>query len=287
MNADLHCHSKVSDGSIAIEDLVWLAKRAGLGAIAIADHDTVEGFSCAERAGKESGVTVISAIEISAYDYKRNRKAHILGYLMDRPGDVGDACRSMLMERQETSKWIVNTLIAEGYPITWEFVSKTATGSTNVYKQHIMHALMDLGYATSIRDEVYKKLFRKPKDGSPGGIAYREITYMDALTAVNIVKKAGGITVLAHPAGYNNMELIPELVSVGLDGLEAWPPSHSEESVSEIISEAQKYNLIVTGGSDFHGMYEGRANPLGSCYTPETWLEKLYDRKARTDSELK
>jgi hypothetical protein len=279
MKADLHIHSRVSDGSLEIRDIVSLAKTLGFEALAIVDHDTVAGLAAAENAGQALGVRIISGIEISAYDYKRDRKAHILGYLLDEPQQLGEVCRPMLTQRQTTSKWIIETLSEAGYPISWDFVNKLARGSTNIYKQHIMHALMELGYTSALKGELYRKLFAKPQAGDPGGIAYKDIDYLDVFEAVKAIKRAGGVSVLAHPSGYNNMELIPELLASGLDGLEAWHPSHDEAAVQLIISEAKKYGLILTGGSDFHGMYEGKPNSLGSCHTAEEWLELLYERK--------
>jgi predicted metal-dependent phosphoesterase TrpH len=281
MRADLHCHSRISDGSLSIGEITVLAKRLGLGVLAIADHDTVEGLDEAETECGINRIRFIPAIEISAFDYKRNKKAHILGYMMDRPEAAGKACKRMLDQRQEVSKWIVSQLIEAGYPISWEDVEKLSLGSTNVYKQHIMHALMQSGYAESIHDGLYGKLFAKPKDGVPQGIAYREIEYMDAAEAVRVVRAAGGVAVLAHPAGYGNMDLIPELVEAGLDGLEAWHPSHDDTAISAIMDTAKKYSLVLTGGSDFHGMYEGGKNPLGSCSTPAEWLERLLDKKVK------
>ncbi len=279
MKADLHCHSRVSDGSLEIKEIVALAKRIGLDTLAIADHDTVDGLEEAKRAGREFGVNILSGIEISAYDYERSQKAHVLGFLMDNPEQVAEVCRPMLRQRQENSKWIVETLGSAGYPITWEFAEMIAYGSTNVYKQHIMHALMHLGYASAIHDILYQELFAKPRNGKPGGIAYKEIEYIDVFEAVRAIKRAGGIAVLAHPVGYDNLELVPQLVEIGLDGLEAWHPSHNDCDVRLIIGIAKKCGLILTGGSDFHGMYEGKPNSLGNCYMSEEWLHRLYERK--------
>ena len=280
MKADLHCHSRVSDGSLGIREIVALAKRIGIGTLAIADHDTVEGLVEAKKAGQEYGVSILPSIEISAYDYERQRKAHVLGFLMDDPQQAAGVCQPMLRQRQETAKWIVETLSLAGYPITWEFAEMMAVGSTNVYKQHIMHALMHLGYASAIHDVLYQKLFAKPKDGKPGGIAYREIEYIDVFAAVQAIKQAGGVAVLAHPIGYNNMELLPKLIESGLDGLEAWHPSHNDADIRLIIAIAKRCGLILTGGSDFHGMYEGKPNSLGNCYMTDEWLQRLYERKA-------
>ena len=282
MRADLHCHSRVSDGSLEIRDIMSIANKIGIKALAIVDHDTVEGLAEAENAGREHGVKIISGIEISAYDYQRGRKAHVLGFLMDKPQLVGEVCRSLLDKRRKTSEWIVETLAEAGYAITWDLVKKISIGSTSVYKQHIMHALMELGYTSVIKGDLYKKLFAKPQDGSLGGIAYQEIEYMDVFEAVRVIKQAGGVAVLAHPMGYNNMELIPELIDSGLDGLEAWHPSQDGAAVRRIMSESEKYGLILTGGSDFHGMYEGKPNLLGSCYTSKEWLQRLYERKYLT-----
>ncbi|TGE38736.1 PHP domain-containing protein [Desulfosporosinus fructosivorans] len=281
MKADLHCHSRVSDGSIEIRELVSLARKSGVMTLAIVDHDTVDGLAEAETAGKEYGVKIISGIEISAFDYQRGRKAHVLGFLMDHPQQVGEACRPTLNKRQKTSEWIVETLFEAGYLITWDFVKMISSGSTNVYKQHIMHALMELGYTSALKGDLYKKLFAKPSDAASGGIAYSEIEYIDVFEAVKLIKKAGGVAVLAHPIGYKNMELIPELIEeAGLDGLEAWHPSHDDEAVNRILAEAEKYGLILTGGSDFHGMYDGKPNLLGSCNMSNKWIQRLYELKA-------
>jgi len=104
MKADLHCHSRVSDGSLEIREIVSIAQKIGIKALSIVDHDTVDGLAEAENAGKEYGVRIISGIEISAYDYQRSRKAHVLGFLMDNPQQVGEVCRPMLIQRQKTSE---------------------------------------------------------------------------------------------------------------------------------------------------------------------------------------
>jgi predicted metal-dependent phosphoesterase TrpH len=277
MIADLHCHSHISDGSLTIPDLVSYARRIGIEALAIADHDTVAGHAAAAAACREYGIAFIPAIEISAYDYRRDRQAHLLGYLLDRPGDAGEACRGMLRQREENSRRIVDRLGQSGYALDWEAVQKISTGSTNVYKQHIMRALMERGYTAALKGELYRKLFGKP--GQPGEIDLKEMDYMDVFDALRLIKEAGGIAVLAHPAGYRNLELIPELAAAGLDGLEAWHPRHEAADVAAIEETAAAYGLLVTGGSDFHGMYDGKPNPLGSRRTPSEWVERLYERK--------
>lgn len=281
MSADLHCHSRLSDGSLASGELAALAKRRGIRTLAVSDHDTVAGLKEAAQACESESIAFIPAVEISGYDYVHKRKAHVLGYLMDRPEEVGRACLPMLQQRQEAARWMVERLAEAGYPLDWEFVVRVARGSTNVYKQHIMHALMETGCSAALKGDLYRKLFAQPEEGFPGGIAYRDIEYMDVLEAVRSIKQSGGIAVLAHPAGYRNLDLIPQLVEYGLDGLEAWHPLHSDGDVRAIQTLARQYGLLLTGGSDFHGMYEGKVNQLGSCTTPEEWVEALYKRKEK------
>jgi predicted metal-dependent phosphoesterase TrpH len=283
MIADLHCHSHISDGSLTIPDLVGYAKRIGIKALAVADHDTVAGHAAAASACRECGIVFIPAIEISAYDYRRDRKAHLLGYLLDRPGIAGEACREILRQREKQSRRIVELLRQSGYALDWETVRKIAADSTNVYKQHIMHALMELGYAAAVKGELYQKLFGKSGLGQPGEIVVKDIDYMDVFEALRLIQEAGGVAVLAHPAGYRNLELIPELAAAGLDGLEAWHPLHNAADTAQIKELAAAYGLLLTGGSDFHGMYEGKPNPLGSRRTPGEWLERLYERKNNPD----
>ncbi|MDQ2086743.1 PHP domain-containing protein [Herbivorax sp. ANBcel31] len=281
MKADLHCHSYVSDGSLSTKQLVKLAERVGINALAISDHDTVEGFKEAAIECEKHNILNIPAIEISAYDYKRDKKVHILGYLLDRPEELGNFCRPMVEERIKNSKWMVSELIKKGFPLSWDFVSGFAYKKKNVYKQHIMRALMEIGYSSSIKGELYNWLFSKPKEKSAGGILYKEINYVDAFEAVREIKKSGGLAVLAHPAGYKNIDIIPELIDVGLDGVEAFHPSHTKAETNQLIMISGKYDLIMTGGSDFHGMYEGHTSPMGLTVVGEDSVNSLFRRKEK------
>lgn len=280
MPIDLHCHSRISDGSLAIPDLVLYAKNLGVKALAITDHDTAIGYWEAASVCRDYGIEYLGGVEISAYDYKRRRKVHLLGYLLDQPELVDRACRMMQRQRQMNSRWTVDALQLAGYPVTWDYVSRIAIGSTNIYKQHIMHALMEMGYTTTIRGELYQKLFGKPRGGQCEGALARKMDYLDVFEALQVIKEAGGVSVLAHPAEYDSWELIPELAAVGLNGLEAWHPHHDAAAVTRIQELAERYGLILTGGSDFHGMYDGVTNRAGSCSTPEDWLEQLYKAKS-------
>ena len=155
------------------------------------------------------------------------------------------------------------------YRIMPELILRHATGSTNVYKQHIMHALMDAGYADSIYGEVYHQLFGE------NGRARVEIDYPDVREVLELIHSAGGIAVLAHPYLYQNEALLEELTALGLDGVEVWHPGHSEEQTAALQQYAEEHRLLMTGGSDFHGMYSRTLRSLGSTSIPDECVEQL------------
>jgi predicted metal-dependent phosphoesterase TrpH len=253
---DLHMHTKVSDGSLTPLEVINIAREKGIKYLAITDHDTTKGLKDAVDIGNDMGVNIIPGVEISAYDYKRNKRAHILGLFIE-PGHnaLEKICRPLLEERHLASKEMVDRIIKAGYSISWYDVEKYASGGTGVYKQHIMHALMDRGYCESIYCSLYNKLFKRCNDSGTQGIAYIPLKYIDALRAIKAVKDARGIAVLAHPGQLDNYDFIAELVEAGLEGIEAYHQSHTEEDVQKSMEFAEKYNLAVTGGSDFHGFY--------------------------------
>ena len=160
MKADLHCHTKLSDGTMGIDDLLVLAKNSGVTTIAVTDHDCQAGTVRAEIIGRRYGITVIPAVEFSATDSKRGSKAHILCYLPDRPERLEGLCKSNSLLRKRSGQ-LMAAKVARKFPVSTEFISKCCQGSTNIFKQHIMQALMECGYTTSIFGDLYKMLFSK------------------------------------------------------------------------------------------------------------------------------
>jgi predicted metal-dependent phosphoesterase TrpH len=278
IKADLHCHTASSDNSFSIEEVVKQAKAAGLTHLAITDHDTTAGIQAALRYGKQNDIQIIPGIEISASDPKRDRRAHILGLYIDphHPA-LGDVCKATLLARHEASKQMVSIVADMGYNISWELVSSYAKLGTAVYKQHIMHALMDLGYCNEINGELHKKLFsRSTKEA---GKALIPLTYPNAEDAIRAIRLAGGVAVLAHPGQLGNFAAIEEWTRFGLQGLEAYHPSHSSEDTRQTLQLAEKFKLVVTGGADYHGFYGSADDPLGSVAVGEqaiAALENLY-----------
>lgn len=279
MASDLHCHTKISDGSLGIEELIGIAKRRGLSAVSVTDHDTTAGATRAVVVGKRQGVRVIHGVEISTTDTGRNRNAHLLCYLCDYPDRLEGLCHRIAESRRAAGMEMVRKIMRY-YPITPELVVKCASGSTNIYKQHIMHALVDAGYAETIYGDLYNKLFSRE-----GGIARVPIEYPDTREVLEAIHEAGGIAVLAHPSTYQSEALLEELVALGLDGVEVWHPSHTEEQTEQLLQFAKDNALLTTGGTDFHGMYATTPRPLGSVTVPDDCVESLVaykERKART-----
>ncbi len=276
---DLHVHTKISDSSLSAFEVIRLAKSKGITHLAITDHDTTKGLQEAIILGQELGVVIIPGIEISAYDYQRKKKAHILGLLIE-PGHpaLDFLCAPLVISRNQASSEMVRKIIAAGYGITWKNVQKYEGGS-GVYKQHIMHALLDKGYCKSIYGDLYKKLFQRGSTSEPQGVANIQLEYIDAHAAIAAIRQAGGIAVLAHPGQLSNFDAIDEWVELGLEGIEVFHPSHNEEDRKMALRFAKKHNLIVTGGSDYHGIYGNGRAKLGCLELDEKCINELLTRK--------
>ena len=275
MAIDLHCHTKISDGSMGIDELLATAKRRGITALAVTDHDAIAGATRAVIAGKRVGIDVIHGVEFSAFDKQRDRRVHILGYLCDYPDRLEGLCRQTSAARRAAATEMVRKVLRY-YPITPDSIARCASGSSAIFKQHIIHALMDAGYANSIFGDVYEKLFNREN-----GCAYVSIDYPDVREVIDLIHSAGGLAVMAHPYTYHSEELMEELTAEDkLDGIEVWRPAHTEEQVVALTAFAEQHGLLMTGGSDFHGMYAKAARPLG-CQAPDDIVLKMRAYKAQ------
>ncbi len=279
MSADLHCHTVISDGTATLEEIILLAKDRGLTSIAITDHDTFAGVTRAKIFGKKNGIDVIEGVEISAYDYSRKRKAHILAYICEYP----DRIMGMLKKIGDSRKRAMSISIQKVnrlYPVPLDMIVKRATGSSNIFKQHIMRALVDAGYASEIYGDVYTKLFHPRM-----GLAKTAIEYPDVFDVVNSVHDAGGVAVLAHPEVYDSYELLEELAEVGLDGVERWYPDADPEKDAYLDGIIEKYGLIATGGTYFHSGYGKVNRVIGTVTVDDGVIEKLRECKLKYLSE--
>ncbi len=269
MAADLHVHSKISDGSTEVDEIVLLARNKGLSAISITDHDTFFGSDRAAFFGEKFGVKIIKGTEISCIDNKRNRKVHLLCYLPSDPSRVAAMIRKTANIRKQAVEASIPKVL-QAYPISPDMITRRSAGSGSLYKSHVMKALMDAGYTTEYYGVLYRKLY-DPRFG----LAKVKIEYPDVFDALRLVKESGGVSVLAHPAVYDSYELIDELIEKGLDGIEVSYPRAKEDDEEVLGSICDKHGLIKTGGTDFHGSSCPTAYPLGTCTTDDEQLERM------------
>lgn len=271
MKADFHIHTDISDGYNNIKEIIKMARENGLTHIAITNHDTIDGLEEAINLGKQEGIKVIPGIEISAFNFAKNKKVHVLGFNFELEGkNIKKLCDPILEKRNANSILQMNKLVSNNYEISIKNILHRAKNSEVIYKQHIMAELMDKGYTNAIYSDLYKKLFKN------GGICDKDIAYADAVEAVKAIKADGGIAILAHPGQLDSFDIIDKLVEVGLDGLELNHEDHSSEDINRIKGYRDKYDFIFTGGSDFHGEY-GSEIKLGEMISPEETI-KVFDK---------
>jgi fructose-1,6-bisphosphatase/inositol monophosphatase family enzyme/predicted metal-dependent phosphoesterase TrpH len=250
MRADLHVHSLQSDGSYSYQEALALAHQAGLSHISFVDHDDTRGLPEAIAAGERIGIHVIPGVEISAYDYEKKRKVHILGYGFTQPAEnIESLCTPVREARHANTIRQIEALRQHGLPISLEEVEKTAGKSPVLYKQHIMLHLMKKGLTDRIYSELYRELFKG------NGPASGDITYVDVFDAVNAIIADGGKAVLAHPGQQDTWDLVPALAEKGLWGIELHHEDHGPEERKRVVQLAGEYGLSMTGGSDDHGEY--------------------------------
>ncbi|MDD2927372.1 MAG: PHP domain-containing protein [Candidatus Omnitrophica bacterium] len=267
--ADLHLHTVFSDGTYTPEELISQSLKSGLSAIAVVDHDTVAGLAPTIAAAGESGLEVLSGVEISA-EYK-NQEVHILGYLVDHQDKAFlEKTVSLKNNRIERVYKMVAKLNALGLPLDPQSVFDLA-GSGTVGRLHIARALVKGGLVRSIY-EVFQKYIG---DNGPAYVLGFRFTPQEAIA---FIKQAGGVPVLAHPYALNNDELILEFVKLGLMGLEVYYPEHSQGAVNFYLELARQNNLLVTGGSDCHGKAKPEVR-IGSIKVPYALVEKLKEAK--------
>jgi len=278
---DLHTHTLYSDGSVSPEELVAMASRAGARAIAITDHDTVDGLAEGRETAERLGIEFVSGIEISAEHEPGTM--HILGYYID---DQSLILQSKLAElriaRKERNPKIASRLQSLGFDIDYDEVIKTA-GSEVVGRPHFAQVMVNKGYAQSMQDAFTRFLAK----GAPAFVDKRRLSPADS---INLIHSAGGIAVLAHPYQLKPLSiegqerLIGELAARGLDGVEALYSRHSQEQTEAYSRIAARHGLLVTGGSDFHGSYKidiSIVKGLGDLRVPYSLLAELKNRALR------
>ncbi len=260
---DLHTHSTASDGSRAPGDVVREAKRIGLSAIALTDHDTLDGIAEAMRVGMETGVRVVQGIELSAVE--GDVETHILGLHLSNTRDMEAdlvALRAMRLTRAER---IVGRLNELGVRLELAAVLEQSAGGA-VGRPHVARAMIAEGWAVDFRDAFDRYL----GNGRPAYVAKDRLAIGDAIA---LIHRAGGIAVLAHPAHAGTRERVESFVRAGIDGVEVRHPSHSSEDMARLLALVEHFGLVPSGGSDWHGAAEG-SRVLGMMHVPLDWLDR-------------
>lgn len=276
MIGDLHCHTKLSDGSMGIEELVAYAKRMGLDFLSITDHDTMAGVKRASVLCNRYGISLIPGVELSVSDTSRNRRAHILCYLPDKTVLLDSLCSKIIASRSKAGQKMALEVM-KYYPIVIENILKFSQGSLCIYKQHIMCALMEAGYTNEMYGDLFKDLF-----DTKNGRVYEPVEYPEVETALKIAKASGAIAVLAHPGVYSSFELAEEMAEKKLiSGIELNHPKNTSDDKKRILELCDKYDLITTGGTDFHGMFAKRPNPIATCMATDEQISALFALKSK------
>lgn len=265
MALDLHTHTIYSDGVVTPEGLVKRAKEKGLTGIALTDHDTVDGLSSFLAAGRKSGLTCIPGIELSTE--LEGVEFHILGYQIDFTDEkLRRRLEEVLAARQERGRRMLALLARHGLQLSWEEV---VAGSPNAF----------VGRGQIYRALKAKKLIGPDPDrkafhyylGSQG-VAYIPHHELSTLEAMALIRAAGGWPVVAHPGRLGKDSLLPVLAEHGLAGLEVFYPEHTPEQVRKYLALAQELGLLVTGGSDYHGLPEERELGAGQIDEAKAYL---------------
>ncbi|MDY0913265.1 PHP domain-containing protein [Rathayibacter festucae] len=265
---DLHTHSLVSDGTEPPEVLVRAAAAAGLDGVALTDHDTTRGWAAAIAAADEAGIDLLPGMELSSRVGWAS--VHVLAYLPD-PDDAGLAAETSRIrsERSHRAQAIV-TAIAADYDLTWDDVLAQTSPGTTIGRPHIADALVARGLATD-RSAAFAGIL----DWRGG---YFQPHYApDPVEAVRLVRAAGGVPVIAHPAtstrGIVIESLLPDLVDAGLFGLEVEHRENTGEGKRRLRELAARYSLVTTGSSDYHGT--GKPNRLGENTTARATVDAI------------
>ena len=272
---DLHLHTTASDGSLAPADLVALALKRGLRAIAITDHDSTGGVDAALAAAQGTVLEVIPGVEINT-DLAVG-EAHILGYYLDHHDpDLQETLSRQRAGRFGRGGGMVQRLRDLGLDVSWERVQEIAGAASGgaVGRPHVALALLEKGYVASVAEAFEKYI-------GNGGPAYVPREKLAPQEAVRIVRRAGGLPALAHPADLPDLgTFVAPLLEAGLAGLECYYGDYPEDVVQRLLGLARDLDLVPTGGSDFHGPDVVATAVLGGTPVPATVVDELKARHA-------
>lgn len=270
---DLHTHTTASDGTLSPPELVRLAARHGVAVLAITDHDSTDGLGPAlAEAGRHPPLTIVPGLEINC-DVP-GAEIHVLGYFVEYEAPwFQEFLRVQRSERVARVHRIAERLAELGVPIdpadVFALVKEGSAG-----RPHVAQVMVQRGYVKSVREAFDRYL----KANGPANVPRHRLSPADA---VAVVRRAGGVPVIAHPGLADRDALIPGLVDVGLMGIEVYYAEHSVAQTDAYLGLCRRFDLLATGGSDYHGPQSGRANPPGTPTVPWSCWEGLTERAER------
>jgi len=261
---DLHVHSTISDGTLAPAEVVAEAAGLGIRLLSITDHDTTDGLGEAMEASRGTAVTFVPGVELSVGS--QTQEVHVLGYFIN-PADASSqgALAWLRRARDERNAAIVDRLRALGMGVELERVRQIA-GAGSVGRPHIAAAMVEAGHVPSVQQAFHRYLAR-------GKSAYVPRERLSPEEACEMIRAAGGLPVLAHPAKIASRALLGELLTAGLAGLEVYHCDQDERDNQELLGLARERSLLVTGGTDSHGPRGERPMPIGGVAVPD-WVEE-------------
>lgn len=268
-HVDLHAHSTASDGSQAPAAAVAAAHAAGVAALALTDHDTLAGIAEARAAAEPLGLRLVPGVELSVHHL--DHEVHLLGLHIRDVDAMQNELEVFRTRRTARAVSIVGKLNALGVDIRMDAVLAQAAGGA-VGRPHVAKALIALGAVRDAREAFDRYL-------GAGKPAYVGKERLEIAEGIALIHRAGGIAVLAHPAGEGRREVIEPLAAAGLDGVEIRHPSHSAEDIRRLTALAEFLSLVPSGGSDWHGATKG-GRVLGVMQVPMAWLEAQDERVA-------
>jgi hypothetical protein len=269
---DLHAHTTASDGCLAPDDLVRRAHSAGVGVLAVTDHDTTAGVEPAIAAGRSIGVTVVPGIEITAV--AGGRDVHVLGYFVD---PLAPALREFLgwqrADRVRRARLMAERLAALGCAIDIDAILADVASNPDrsVARPRIAVELLRAGHVSSLTDAFDRFI-------GAGRPAYVPRIGASPAQVVGAIRDAGGVAALAHPGLLGRDDLIPELAAGGMAALEVYHPDHDETMRAHYAALASDHGLVATGGSDYHGDVAAAHAVLGSVSVPRDEYIRLCER---------
>lgn len=272
--ADLHMHTTLSDGSLSVESIIRLAVRKGLSCISITDHDNLDSYLQGKKLADEVGLELISGIEISSV--WQGKDIHILGYFCDSTNlAMNLELEEQTKQRHARVRAIIKKLNGLGVDLAYEKVLSYCKGRV-IGRPHVAMAMVDEEYVGNFSEAFQKYL-------AEDGAAFVEKKGLNPQQAIRLIENAGGIAVMAHPYKTNSDDLIENLVEWGIKGIEVYCPTQKGTAGRKYREIARKYNLVGTGGSDFHT--ESGPYSLNYLKMPYSVVEQLRERRETSRAE--